>query len=81
MTDQHIVAAGQSEVEAGKRRMLGAVRAHKLAEVRRQRGLTQRQVALAMGVTVGRVSQIESVSWPGLTSLTGTWPPSVGICN
>jgi len=32
---------------------------HRLAEVRRARGLTQQQVADRMGVTKGRVSQIE----------------------
>jgi transcriptional regulator with XRE-family HTH domain len=32
---------------------------HRLAEVRHARGLTQQQVADRMGVTKGRVSQIE----------------------
>ncbi|MGW4519310.1 helix-turn-helix domain-containing protein [Streptomyces sp. NPDC004393] len=32
---------------------------HRLAEIRRGRGLTQEQVAERMGVTKGRVSQIE----------------------
>jgi transcriptional regulator with XRE-family HTH domain len=32
---------------------------HRLAEVRKARGLTQQQVADRMGVTKGRVSQIE----------------------
>jgi transcriptional regulator with XRE-family HTH domain len=30
-----------------------------LADLRKRRGMTQRQVATRMGVTVGRVSQIE----------------------
>jgi len=33
--------------------------AHRLAQARKSRGLTQRDVAAAMGVSVGRVSQIE----------------------
>lgn len=32
---------------------------HRLAELRRARGLTQQQVADRMGITKGRVSQIE----------------------
>ncbi len=39
--------------------MLAEVIGHRLAEVRRVRGLTQRQVADRTGVTKGRVSQIE----------------------
>ena len=49
---EHVARAGGEEaVEAGKREML--------AEVRRARGLTQQQVADRMGVTKGRISQIE----------------------
>ena len=58
--EQHVTAAGPEVVEAGKNRLLTQVRAHRLAEIRKRRGLTQRQVAAVMGVTVGRVSQIES---------------------
>jgi transcriptional regulator with XRE-family HTH domain len=39
--------------------LLDRVRAHRLAEIRKRQGLTQRDVADAMGVSVGRVSQIE----------------------
>ena len=39
--------------------MLAEVLGHRLAEVRRARGLTQQQVADRMGVTKGRISQIE----------------------
>jgi DNA-binding XRE family transcriptional regulator len=52
-------AGGQSAVEAGKRQMLAEVIGHRLAEIRRTRGLTQQQVADRMGVSKGRVSQIE----------------------
>ncbi|WKU07495.1 helix-turn-helix domain-containing protein [Micromonospora sp. HUAS LYJ1] len=52
-------AGGEGAVEAGKRELLAEVLGHRLAEVRRARNLTQQQVADRMGVTKGRVSQIE----------------------
>ncbi|WP_422756657.1 helix-turn-helix domain-containing protein [Micromonospora sp. WMMD708] len=57
---EHVERAGGEEVvEAGKRELLAEVVGHRLAEVRRARSLTQQQVADRMGVTKGRVSQIE----------------------
>ena len=52
-------AGGEAAVEAGKRQMLAEVTGHRLAEIRHARGLTQQQVADRMGVTKGRISQIE----------------------
>jgi len=52
-------AGGESAVEAGKQELLATVVGHRLAEVRKARGLTQQQVADRMGITKGRVSQIE----------------------
>lgn len=52
-------AGGEAAVEAGKRELLAEVIGHRLAEVRRARGMTQKQIADKMGVTKGRVSQIE----------------------
>ena len=52
-------AGGEQAVEAGKQEFLATVVGHRLAEVRRTRRLTQRQVAERMGVTKGRGSQIE----------------------
>jgi DNA-binding XRE family transcriptional regulator len=52
-------AGGEDAVEAGKQELLGVSIGSRLAEVRRARGLTQQQVAERMGVTKGRVSQIE----------------------
>jgi DNA-binding XRE family transcriptional regulator len=52
-------AGGEAAVEAGKRELIAEVIGHRLAEVRRSRGMTQQQVADRMGVTKGRVSQIE----------------------
>ncbi|WP_158879498.1 helix-turn-helix domain-containing protein [Amycolatopsis anabasis] len=52
-------AGGEEAVEAGKQELLATVQGHRLAEIRRNRGLTQQQIADRMGVTKGRVSQIE----------------------
>lgn len=52
-------AGGEQAVDAGKQELLATVVGHRLAEIRRTRGLTQQQVAEHMGVTKGRVSQIE----------------------
>ena len=57
---EHVArAGGEAAVEAGKQELLNEVIGHRLAELRRARGLTQQQVADRMGVTKGRVSQIE----------------------
>ncbi len=52
-------AGGEEAVEAGKQELMAQVLGHRLAEVRKARGLTQQQVAERMGITKGRVSQIE----------------------
>ena len=52
-------AGGEHVVQAGKQELLANVVGHRLAEIRRTRGLTQQQVADRMGVTKGRISQIE----------------------
>ena len=58
---EHVARAGGEEaVAAGKSELLAEVLGHRLAEVRKARGLTQQQVADRMGVTKGRVSQIEA---------------------
>ena len=67
--DRHVAAVGADKVEAGKAHLLARVRAHRLAEMRRRRGLTQREVAVAMGVSVSRVSQIESGDISGIDVL------------
>lgn len=66
---KHVAAAGPEEVAEHAERMLARVRAHNLADVRRRKGLTQRQVADAMGVSTGRVSQIEHGDLSGLDVL------------
>lgn len=67
--DQHIDAIGSENVEQGKARLLARVRAYQLADMRKRRGLTLRQVAEAMGVTIGRVSQIENGELAGIDVL------------
>ncbi|WP_018798933.1 helix-turn-helix domain-containing protein [Salinispora arenicola] len=52
-------AGGEQAVEDGKQELLATIVGHRLAQVRRTRGLTQQQVADRMGVTKGRISQIE----------------------
>ena len=52
-------AGGEEAFEAGKRELLATVIGHRLAEIRKARGMTQLQVAERMSVTKGRVSQIE----------------------
>ena len=52
-------AGGDEAVQAAKDELLAEMIGHRLAEIRKDRGLTQQQVADRMGVTKGRVSQIE----------------------
>ncbi|WP_448330725.1 XRE family transcriptional regulator [Streptomyces sp. DSM 41534] len=49
----------EQKKQAAMDRLTAEVRAHKLAEVRREQALTQRQVAASMGVSTPRVSAIE----------------------
>jgi len=53
-------AGGQQAFDAAVAAMLDDARGWRLAEMRKRRGLTQEQVAVRMGVSVARVSQIES---------------------
>ena len=52
-------ADDRAEIDRLKARLLSDLKMHRLAQARKSRGLTQRHVAAAMGVSVGRVSQIE----------------------
>lgn len=67
--DKHLDMIGSEDLEHGKAQVLARVRAHRLADMRKWRGLTQRQVAQEMGVTVGRVSQIENGELAGIDVL------------
>ena len=48
------------EREAAKERLLAEVRAYRLAEIRREQDLTQRDIADEMGVSTPRISAIEN---------------------
>lgn len=67
--DKHVEAIGREDVERGTSRLISQVRARRLADMRKPRCLTQREVAQAMGVTVGRVSQIENGELSGIDVL------------
>ncbi|WP_371480017.1 XRE family transcriptional regulator [Kitasatospora sp. NBC_00315] len=49
----------EDSVDTHRGRMLAEVRAHRLAEARKRRDLTQQAMAEAMGITQSRVSAIE----------------------
>ncbi|OPC81980.1 transcriptional regulator [Embleya scabrispora] len=49
----------RERIDAIKMDMVDAERGHELAALRKSQGFTQAQVAAAMGVTQGRISQIE----------------------
>ncbi|ASU81984.1 XRE family transcriptional regulator [Nocardiopsis gilva YIM 90087] len=58
--ERAIATAGSSdEFESGVRRLQDEAQGWRLAEMRKRRHLTQVQVAQRMGVSVGRISQIE----------------------
>ncbi|MGW5263118.1 helix-turn-helix domain-containing protein [Microbispora sp. NPDC004025] len=46
-------------IEQGARKLLAEARGQQLAEARKRLGLGQKDVAVAMGLSVARVSQIE----------------------
>lgn len=50
----------RERVDAIKQEMVDAERGHELASLRKAQGMTQAQTAESMGVTQGRISQIES---------------------
>ncbi|WP_200306478.1 helix-turn-helix domain-containing protein [Streptomyces adelaidensis] len=54
------LAGGRDAFVEGTQRMLAEAHAWRLADIRQERGITQAQVAERMGVSKGRVSQIES---------------------
>ncbi|HEY2791405.1 MAG TPA: helix-turn-helix transcriptional regulator [Micromonosporaceae bacterium] len=58
--DEHVArVGGEQAVADGKQELLNELIGRRLADIRRARGLTQQDVADRMGVTKGRVSQIE----------------------
>lgn len=74
--DKHVERIGHENVERGTSRLISQVRAHRLADMRKRRGLTQREVAQAMRVTVDGSARLRTVNSPASTSSTVTSPPS-----
>src|SRR5580692_9149832 len=69
-------AGGQEAFDAAVAAMLDDARGWRLAEMRKRRGMTQEQVAARMGVSVARVSQIESGDVSTQDVLSGSSPRS-----
>jgi len=69
-------AGGQHAFDAAVGAMLDETRGWRLAEMRKRRGLPQEQVAVRMGVSVARVSQIEGGDVSTQDVLNGSSPPS-----
>ncbi|MEI6623413.1 MAG: helix-turn-helix transcriptional regulator [Actinomycetes bacterium] len=66
---RHVDRVGEPVLAERAAQLMARVRAHDLAAIRCSRGLTQSQVAEAMGVSAGRVSQIEHGEVSGLDVL------------
>jgi DNA-binding XRE family transcriptional regulator len=71
-------ADDRAEIGRLKSRLLAELKAYRLARVRKSRGLTQRDVAEAMGVSVARVSQIERGEVSSVEVL-GRYAGAVGV--
>ncbi|MDP4015330.1 MAG: helix-turn-helix transcriptional regulator [Candidatus Nanopelagicales bacterium] len=67
--ERHVEQVGEQVLAERVAQTMARVRAHHLAEIRRSKGLTQPQVAAGMGVSVGRISQIEHGDVSGLDVL------------
>jgi ribosome-binding protein aMBF1 (putative translation factor) len=55
----HAAGVSAEEIEAGARKLLAQARGTQLADARKQMGLTQKDIAAELGVSIARVSQIE----------------------
>jgi DNA-binding XRE family transcriptional regulator len=65
--EPHPVGAAAEDTVARARRLLAERGGHQLAEIRKRLGLTQREIAEVLGVSISRISQIEH----GATSFDG----------
>ena len=55
----HAAGVSAAEIEAGARKMLALARGTQLADARKEMGVTQREIAAELGVSIARISQIE----------------------
>jgi len=57
--DLHAAGVSAAEIESGARKMLALARGTQLADARKEMGITQREIAAELGVSIARISQIE----------------------
>ncbi|MEV0223038.1 helix-turn-helix transcriptional regulator [Streptomyces sp. NPDC050704] len=68
----------RARIDEIKREMVDAERGYELAALRKAQGMTQVQVAKVMGVTQGRISQIERGGVRLDTSTMGAYLQAIG---
>jgi hypothetical protein len=79
---EHVERAGGEEaVAAGKQQLLAEVLGHRLAEIRKQRGLTQQEVADRMGVTKGECPRSNRCRSPSRSTPRPDAPLSVAAAS
>jgi DNA-binding XRE family transcriptional regulator len=82
--ERELFPAGDEEkVRELEDQLRAEVRAYQLAEIRKDRHLTQRQVAEEMGVSTARVSQIEhgQLERAAIRGWPSTWKRSAASSN
>ena len=55
----HAAGVSAADTESGARKMLALARGTQLAHARKGMGVTQREIAAELGVSIARISQIE----------------------
>jgi DNA-binding XRE family transcriptional regulator len=69
--DEFVDPRDHAAVKEGADRQVAELRGHRLAELRRQSGFSQKQVAEAMGVSQQRISAIERGAISEIDTLSG----------
>jgi DNA-binding XRE family transcriptional regulator len=73
-------AGGEEEAEGRRKVLMARQSGQRLAEERKRHGLTQAQLAQTMGVTPGRVSQIERGELATIDAVTSLATSSSPVC-
>jgi DNA-binding XRE family transcriptional regulator len=55
----HAAGVSADEIESGARKMLALARGTQLGDARKEMGVTQKEIAAELGVSIARISQIE----------------------